>query len=272
MNIVEKYIHDKGQLLILVSGLPACGKLVLGKNISRDFKIKLIDQFDYYKKDYNVTATLPDGTELINWYTDDAIDWNKFNDDMNTLKKNGLVVVGISLPSDKIQSNVDYHIHLNLPKQLCIDRRKDFLEKNKEKYEEEYKLIGTQTEKLKMNQLVYPYYLESMKKSTINKFINMGEMSDDDVYDAAFDTLINFISKSVYGKQHDISHSEITTDTKTDTKNKDGTETTTSTSISATMELLDKPKYAYEDELDMVTKYSESDNDDNDGPIKFIEY
>ena len=197
MNIIEAYIKFKGQLLIFISGLPGCGKLELAKNISEDFKLKIIDQYNYYIQDYSFTTKLPDGTEVVNWYTDDAIDWDRFNQDIKAMKGDGLLVIGISFPEDKIESKPDYHIHLNISKQACVERRKMFLEKHKdeENYGEDYKLIGSVTEKLKMNQLIFPYYLESIKKAKINKFININEMNNDVVYDTAFDALIDMIKK-----------------------------------------------------------------------------
>jgi len=279
MNIVEAYIKFKGQLLIFISGLPGCGKLTLAKKIASDFKLKLIDQFDYYKKDYDVKVTLPDGTIIINWYTDDAVDWDKFNKDLNEFKKTGLIVVGFSLPEDKIKTEVDFHMHLNISKQVCMDKRKVFLEKHKDKYEEEYKLIGTPIEKLKMNQLIYPYYLESTKKSKINKFINMTMMTDEQVYDDAFDKILTFINEYLYQSQSTqtdtsprtpkVSHVSKTPEKYQQTQ-------TDNESLSANMELLDKPKYVSEiDEninLDMISALSDPDDfDDGDGPIKQIE-
>lgn len=274
MNIVEAYIKFKGQLLIFISGLPGCGKLTLAKKIAQDFKLKLIDQFDYYKKDYDVKVTLPDGTIVINWYTDDAVDWDKFNKDLNEFKKEGLIVVGFSLPEDKIKTNIDFHIHLNISKQVCMDKRKIFLEKHKDKYEEEYKLIGTPVEKLKMNQLIYPYYLDSTKKSKINKFINMTTMTDEQVYDDAFDKIVAFIQEYLYQSSSQtptdatprtpkVSHVSKTTQTQTDE------------SISGSLELLDRPKYSAEiDEninLNMISALSDPDDfDEGDGPIKQI--
>ena len=113
MNIVEAYIKFKGQLIIFISGLPACGKMRLAKTIHKDFNLKLIDQFNYYKEDYNVTTQLKDGTTLINWYTDDAIDWSHLNEDIEKFKTEGLIVVGFSLPDDRVTLKPDYHIHLN---------------------------------------------------------------------------------------------------------------------------------------------------------------
>jgi uridine kinase len=77
-NIVEKYIELKKQFIILISGLPGCGKRELGESIAKDFKFKLLNTYDYYKENYGETIKLGDTLEttIINWYTDDAIDWS----------------------------------------------------------------------------------------------------------------------------------------------------------------------------------------------------
>lgn len=265
MNIVEAYIKFNQQLLILISGLPECGKLSLGKKISRDFKIKLINQFQYYKKDYDKTIKLQDGTAIIDWYTDDSLDWNRFNEDINKYKKNGLVVVGFSMPDDKIKSQVDFHIHLTISKHACIEKRKLFLKENEESHKEEFDLIGSQTEKLIMNQLIYPYYLESIKKSTINKFINLNNKDDEQAYDETFDYLINQIEGYLYKgqKKNNLITPKVTEVTKSSDKK-------TSESISASMELLETPVYSYDDNPNMIEKYSSEEYDDDSGPIQLI--
>jgi len=272
MNIVEAYIKFKNQLIIFISGLPACGKLKLAKKVKRDFNLKLLNQFDYYRKDYNVKTTLQDGTILINWYTDSAIDWTKLNEDIDKYKKDGVIVVGFSLPEDKFdKKDIDFHLHLNIPKQLCMEKRKDFVEKNKDKdkYKEEFSLIGTVTEKLRMNQLIFPYYLESMKKSKINKFINIATMSDDEVYDTAFKYLIDFIEDYLY-PEDTASNSNTPKVTKI---KKNINIKTESSSLSFSGELLNRPKYSYDKDPDMITELtdkSDVDVDIGDGPIKFI--
>ena len=291
MNLVEAYIKLNGSLLFFVSGLFGCGKLALGKHIARDFKLKLIDQIDYYKKDYNTNITLPDNTVVTNWYTDDAIKWDEFNEDINVFKKQGLIVVGFSFPQEKINSKPDYHIHLNISKQLCNERRKIFLENNKEKYKEEYDLIGSSLEKIKMNQLIYPYYLESTKKARVNKFITVTDMNDDIIYDIAFDSLIKFLKKSLRQEDTQIETSNTSspiltpkvTDVTVITDSTHSPKNTTSSvdsevkeSLSATMELMDPSDYTYDDELDMISKYSDIDEDDDEdsvnGRIKFVKW
>ena len=258
MNIVEAYIKFNGQLIILVSGLSGCGKLALAKNIARDLKIKLLDQHNYYKKDYNVVTSLPDGTKIINWYTDDAVEWDKFNDDVNKLKQEGIVVVGMSFSGTKLNFEPDYHIHLNISKQLCLEKRKEFLEKHKDEYVDEYKVINTPTEKLIMNQFIFPYDLESTKNSKVNKFININELSDDQVYDVVFDVLKDFIQRWLdnYNKSTE------TMDNRTPKVSKVSKNVTTDSTISASIELLDEPQYLYDRSSDMFEEYLDKEEEE----------
>lgn len=193
MNIVEAYTKLKGQLVILVSGLPGCGKTMVGKKISKDFDIDYIDQFDYYAKDYDKKVKLPDGSQAIDIYNNDAIDWKKLNKDVNSKKGGGVIVYGVAFPNDKLDFIPDYHVHMSISKKECLDRQKSYLEKNKDKYPEELKDVESGKERLKMNQLIYPYYLETVKESKINKFVNINNLDDDKAYDSAFDIILSYI-------------------------------------------------------------------------------
>ena len=193
MNIVEAYTLFKGQLIIMISGLSGCGKSNLAKRISRDFKIKHINQFEFYKTDYNKEVELPDGTSVTNWNTHDAIDWDKFNNAVNSEKSKGVVISGFALPDDHLDFKPDYHINLSISKKECLDRRREVLKKNKKKYKDEYELINTPVEKNKFYNLTVPFYEESLKNSKVNKFINIKDMDSKQVYDAVFDMIIDFI-------------------------------------------------------------------------------
>jgi uridine kinase len=244
MNIVEAYIKFNKQLLILISGLPGCGKTSLAKNISTDFKIKMIDQFDYYKKNWKEEVILSNNTIINNIYTDSAINWEEFNKDINLYKKDGLVVMGFSLTESNIKSRHDYHIHLNISKQLCLEKR----EAQMEKYSDEI-LLDPETEKLKFNKLVYPYYLESTKNSKINKFININSLSNEKIHDEAFDVLIKFINSYLYdGKntEEDITLTpKVSTVTKKKIINKKAPD-----NLEAVYTLSDTPVYNYDVEND----------------------
>ncbi len=131
-NIVEAYKEFNGQLIILISGLSGSGKTILAENICRDFKLKEINVRDYYKKDYNETIKLPNEKTVVNYDTDDAVDWTKLNEDINKLKKDGVVVIGHVFPTDKLDFKADYHTHLKISKQELKKKRLEYIENHKE--------------------------------------------------------------------------------------------------------------------------------------------
>ena len=194
-NIVEAYIEFNKQLIILISGLPGCGKVTVAKKVSDLFKLSFLDEIDYFKKDNNEKVKLSDGKiekDVTNWYTDNAINWDKLNEDVTNLKSNGIVLSGISFPADKITFKPDYHLHLNISKQQCIDKRLKFLER----------YTDTEfMEKTVMNQLIYPYYIDVTKRSKINKFVNINDIDDEKVFDNVFTVLIGFIQE-YHDKRH----------------------------------------------------------------------
>lgn len=187
MNLVEAYIKYNDNLVIFISGMSGCGKTSISKKLSTLYNINLIEQFNYYKDNYDTKVTLPDDSEHINYNSDDAFNWDKLNRDIK--KNKGIIVVGNALLDDKITTKPDYHIHLSMSKQECMEKRRIHLEKNKDKYPIEYKIINTPAEKLKMNKLIFPYYLDAKKRSKIDKYINIADMSDNEIYNSVFDIL-----------------------------------------------------------------------------------
>ena len=248
-NIVEKYLELRGQFVIAISGMPGSHKLELGENIKRDFKFELINQCNYYIKDYDQKVTLSgvdsNGEKIdhviTNCYNDDAIDWKRFNNDIAVQSKIGVVVVGMSLPTDKINVDIDYHIHINISKQVALERISDYITKNKNLYPEDYKIVGTPLEKLKFNKYLFPYYLETTKSMKIDKFINANELTIDKIYDLAFDMLMAFVNKFI----DDYHQGKIPF------------------SIKSEMELTDSenPSTSYDDEIDMFKKVDDTDTD-----------
>ena len=131
MNIIEAYIKKHNSLIIVISGMPGCNKSSYARIISRHLKLSYIDQSDYDKKDYSNPITIKD-IELNNIYTDDAIDWDSFNSKVNELKKDGVIITGVSFPQDLIKFNVDLHIHLFMSMLNCIEKRKQYISKHKD--------------------------------------------------------------------------------------------------------------------------------------------
>lgn len=166
-NIVEVYKDQNGQLIILISGLSGSKKSELGGDIGRDFKIKILDTKEFIKKDYSNKIELPNGKIIVNYDTDDAFNWSLMNNKINELKKEGVVVVGNVFPTDKLEFKPDYHIHLKVSKQDLKQKRLEYIEKHKDKgFDEE-------TEILRLNMYTYPYYLDTLKRMKMDKFIDV---------------------------------------------------------------------------------------------------
>ena len=191
-NIVDAYKDLNGQFIIVVSGLSGSGKTELGKNISRDFKIQMLDTKKFYREKFDETIILPNKVSVINYDTDNAFNWDDMNDEVNRLKTNGVVVVGNVFPTDKLNFKADYHILLKISKQELKKNRIEYIEKHPEKG------FNIETETLRINAVTYPYYLDAMKRMKIDKFVDVGEMSDDELYDTIFDGIIGHIKNNVY--------------------------------------------------------------------------
>lgn len=202
MNIVEAFVKIKGHLIVLISGLSGSGKTRLGQNISKLFNMKLINEKDYLKKNYGELATLPNNVKIINWDSDDIYDWEKLNEDILRNSKKGVIVTGSAFPANKLEFTADFHIHIKLSKQNILKRRLQHSEKHKKEHD-----IAIQ--QIIFNNLTYPYYIDAVSRSNINKFINSNDYMisceeagencyDDKIYDSAFDYLMDQIGRNIY--------------------------------------------------------------------------
>lgn len=194
-NIVEQYILDNKQLIIVISGFSGSGKTMLAREIERDFKLHFINTNEYYIKDFNKQVEL-NNTNIIDWDNPDAIDWDKLNEDIK--KYNNTVVIScLGLIKDKITFKPDFHIHLKISKEKLIENRTTYLDEHKGNKMNDY------DENLILdilNKITYPHYLNYLKQLEVNKFIKVDSMSVDDIYDETFNYLISQIEKYIYNK------------------------------------------------------------------------
>lgn len=199
MNIVEAYIKFNNQLIILVSGLSVSRKTYISRLIADLFKIKYINLNNYYKDKSDITENyeLPNNSKIVNYYTNNAIDWDKFNKDINKYKENGVIVSGLTFPTDNLKFKANYHVNLSQNKQDYIKKREEFITKHKDKYIEDYKLLTENLDKYIVNQLIYPYVLNSKKENNISDTYYISDMDFDTVYDKVFDSIINYIKKEL---------------------------------------------------------------------------
>lgn len=196
VNIVEKYIQNKNQLIILISGFSGSGKTLLAKNIERDFKISFLNLNDFYKKDYINIVDLGNDIKVNDWDNPEAIDWDSFNEKVKELKT--VVISGFGFPNDKLQFKCDFHIYLRISKQKLIENRQKFKEEHADNPLNEIK--DTKTELLILNSLSYKHYMEIKEKSTYTFNMDVTEKTPDETYDEIFDYVIKQIEKFVYRK------------------------------------------------------------------------
>lgn len=194
MNIAEAYIKFKGQLIILVSGLSGSGKTELARDIERDFKLKMVNLDNYHKKEYNKTVDIGD-VKVVDWDSVESYDWDEFNKTINDNKANGIIAVGSMFIPELLKFNPDGHIHVKIAKKTLLDKRHAYIESHREKAPTLYELKNTDTEMQIFNKITFPHYFEYREKSKINIFLNANEKSVDQMYDEAFDYLIDIIQK-----------------------------------------------------------------------------
>src|SRR4029079_11297846 len=176
MNIVEAYIKLKGHLIIIISGLLGSGRKKVAQELGSFLKIKVISQKEFFKE----------GTEH---YSDDAVDWTKLNDFIKNEK--AVVIYGLIFPVDKITP--DYHVHIKVSKEKLIDARIKYLKKiNKE--------INEEDEKIKFNKIIYPYYLDIIKRMKYDQFIDNSKLNltIDQLVDNIWDGLQIIIERFLY--------------------------------------------------------------------------
>ena len=202
MNVVEVYIKVNNSLVIFISGLSGTGRTTLAQNISRDFKLPIINLNKFCIKDYNKTVKLPDGTDIVNWDSDDIYDWSAINQRIKDMQHNGVIVVGTVFPTDKLSVKADFHIHIKLAKQNLISRRTRFMEDHKEDCHDLYELNKSDKGLMILNNVTLPYYYESLKRTVITKYISANDYAELDkdeynakIYDESFDYLIGSITK-----------------------------------------------------------------------------
>lgn len=198
-TIIEAYIKFNKKLIILISGLSGSGKGKLSRELERDFKLKRINLDNYYRTDYKNIVTLSDKVAINDWDNPDAIDWDAFNNDVNKLAPNGIIVTGMYFIKDRLNFSADFHINIKISRENLLEKRHIFLEKKKniERYRELYLIKGTPTETLVLNELTYKHYNDAIKKSNINKFFNINNKTIDELYDQVFDYIIRYIQQSL---------------------------------------------------------------------------
>ncbi len=208
MNIVEAYIEQNKQCVILMSGFSGSGKSLIAKSLmkdinksksekSKDFTFINLNDFLKSESEYNVTVDVS-GIKIVDWDSPDAVDWVKFNEEVDKNKKTGVIISGFAFPKDKLNFTVDFHIHFKISKDELIKNRHEFTQEKLDDKTSRIGEIGEEMEKKILNKITFPHYLKSLENSIITKFfvVNYGEIKK--TYDDTFDYMMAMIKKKLH--------------------------------------------------------------------------
>lgn len=195
-SILDEYIKQKGQIIILIIGMMNSLKskiskeLLISLNENTKTKLKLINMCNFYTKDKHIKFT--DDNDTFNNYD---INSNYNFDELNkTVKEHKKVIIyGSTIDIDKIDFKVDFTFLLSSTK----TRIKECLEKQNIMQNEE--LMQKYVKKYYL-----PYYDNLKEKIKPDKIVNIkkNDETDEDIIDKytteIFDVLKNFINHIVY--------------------------------------------------------------------------
>lgn len=192
-----------------MSGFSGSGKSLISKSLmkdinrsksekSKDFTFINLNDFLKSESEYNVTMDVGE-LKIVDWDSPDAVDWVKFNEKINEIKKDGggIIVSGFAFPKDKLNFTVDFHIHFKISKDELIKNRHEFTQEKLDDKTTRVGEIGEEMEKKILNKITFPHYLKSLENSEFTKFIvvTYGEIKK--AYDETFNFLMSMIKKKL---------------------------------------------------------------------------
>lgn len=205
MNIIEAYLKLKGQYIILMSGFSGSDKTKYADFFAKLFGFEHVrlESFEFDKDVYDVDdnyVMMKNGTKILDWdniYK--SIDWEKLSNHINQNKnKVGIILSGFGFIAKKINFEPDIHIHIKISKEKLIMKRQKYLEDHPEDpYNEVFNKNKNIMESLSLflNTVTYPRYLEIIKDSKIDKFINMNNMDFESAKQEIFSYIISYTNK-----------------------------------------------------------------------------
>jgi shikimate kinase len=204
INIIDAYLEYNKQLVIIVSGLSGSNKSKIGQNLAKELNLEFINTRDYIDKEKYEEIELPN-KEKVKIYNN--YKWDEIIEKINKEKSKGVIVCGEYFPKDNLNDLfITLHLHIKLSKQNIIKKRLEYIDSLDDDKKKNYK--DNDTEVLIINQIIYPYYLDILQKSHINKFINANEYFESDdfdnkVTDRIFEEVINTIIENLKEKKLD---------------------------------------------------------------------
>lgn len=168
----QKYLQLKGgrttgSKIVGISGISGAGKSTVAKLLAKQFGGIYVDQDWFYRK-RKPFIKLSNGKTKPNWDHIDALDTKRMNSFLRGKQKLGkpIFLAGFALRDDIFHpdTKLDYHIHLRIPKQLSLQTRLKV---------KGFKDQDVETQRLMFEEAVYPFYLESLEKSTIDHTLDV---------------------------------------------------------------------------------------------------
>jgi hypothetical protein len=192
MNILEAYLKNFNQIIILIFGLPCTNKSEIAKELGSDLKLEIIKINDFLIKDKYKEVEIDEFKIKIYEHTDNY-DWDKLNLKINDAKKKGVIIYGNYLDIDKINWKIDFAFFYFMNVKNC---QEILLEK---------KMVDDNLSKKALSKYFSKYlnilYDELKKKIKINKFFKINnKITFVNSYDLIFDTLMELILQSLNEK------------------------------------------------------------------------
>jgi len=148
MNILEKFISIFKQCIIILSGFEKLHLSKYANQLATDFDFELIE-FKYP-------------------------DFESLNKAVKESKHSGIIIYGLTFPTESLEFKPNYHISLSANKTLVDDESK------------------------------YSIYNQYVKQNFVNKFKNVKVIEfSNELYDDVYNMCIDYIMKKVYGENYE---------------------------------------------------------------------
>lgn len=204
MNIIDKY-KESGQLIIAIAGPVGTGKSAVAKHLCQLFKLKCLKLDEFPNKDFKEKITLKNGKELTNIDSIDYYDWKEFNNKVEEMKTEGVIIYGIGFPRDKITFKIDMYIFLKISKQNLLMARAEYAKAHPDRFKGLEEFIGSEEEKLILNKMTLPSYYKIIETSDINKFVNLNEVTKmDEILKSIQKYIYKYVQDTIYRNRKDL--------------------------------------------------------------------
>ena len=107
MNILQEFINQNKQFVILILGYQGSKKSSVAKMLNNYFKFKLININDYYKDDTFIKKKI-DNIDFKIYENTENYDWTILSNDVVHHKSNGVILYGNIIDIDKIKFDINF--------------------------------------------------------------------------------------------------------------------------------------------------------------------